>query len=139
MFLTPPEQVKVVLGVSEQFLVGTTDDDRVGLSNRLHRPTGQEPDGSKQAEVVELLGVVGQQTSGHQLGQHRVVALIGLKNVGIGLEWTEAVLGQIAGATAGLTALLDGSVGVPTGPRLQPGGLAFQHSGLQPFTVVIVG
>ena len=68
---------------------------------------------------AELLGVVGQQALGDQLQQHGVVALERGVDVEVGAQRGEAVLGQEAGAAAGLAAFLQRVEGVPGAQRLE--------------------
>ena len=73
-------------------------------------------------QLAELVAVAGQQRLRDELEQDRVVALEGREDLGVGLELAEAVLGQVAGAAAGLAAALDRLGRVPGGERLEAGG-----------------
>ena len=63
--------------------------------------------------------VAGEQALGDELQQHGVVALEGREDIAVGLERGEAVDGEVALPTTGLTAGLDRVRRVPGGERLE--------------------
>ena len=71
---------------------------------------------------LELPGVVGEQALADQLQQHVVVALERDVHVEVLVQADQAVLGEEAGAAAGLAGLLDRVEGVPGRQRLERGG-----------------
>ena len=99
---------------------------RAALDDRLVDLAGNEAGRLDRVELAELVAVVGQQPFGHELQQDRVVAFERSEDVDVGPELTEAVLAQISGAAACLTALLDRLGRMPRGERLDSGGLRLE-------------
>ena len=77
------------------------------LDHGLDRLAGDEGDHLARVELAELILVVGEQALGGEHHQHRVVALEGGEDVGVGLQRGEPVDGHVAGAAAALAAGLD--------------------------------
>ena len=106
------------------------------LEHGVDGQAGDEPHHAELVEVAEAGGVVGEQALGDQLQQDVVVALEGGEHVGVGAQRAEPVGHQVAGAAAGLAALLDGPAAVPGAERLGAGGQRLEGA---PLTVRRVG
>ena len=96
------------------------------LEHHLADLLGDEGGAAPAVQRAELVPVAGEQPLGDQLQQHRVVALEGGEDVGVGLQAGQPVLGQVAGAAARLAARLDGAGGVPGLRGLETGGPGLQ-------------
>ena len=66
------------------------------LQDRLDGETGHEADQIQLVHLLELLPVAGEQALGHQLQQHRVVALEGGEDVRVRLERGQPVGHEVA-------------------------------------------
>ena len=122
------EQVVVVVAVAGTRVDEPLDELRRGgaLLDDVGDGAGREAYQADRVEAADLLRVRRQQLLGDELEQHVVVALERREDVGVALERREPVLGEVAGAAAGLAGLLDGLGRVPGLRGLEPGGAALE-------------